>query len=247
LVLPLIVLPLKNRYSLCVSIFGRTVSSLEERVVQARALDADLIEFRLDFLKKINESELEKIKNFLNGNEILTIRSKKEGGKCEGLSENKRLELIRFLIANLQPFLLDVEIETIRKHPDLLKETEKSKTKIIASFHDLKGTRDQSFLRDMVLSAPLKSKSLFAVKIVKYARSIKDNLEILDLYSSMKKQIDSSRLVAFCAGPHGISSRILCLFLGSPYSYTSLPGEPVASGQLEIKTMRRIVGRIESA
>jgi 3-dehydroquinate dehydratase I len=233
----------QTHYKLCISTFGRNIKSLERSVSQARSLDPDLIELRLDFTKDIDAQKLANVRRFLKGNEILTIRSRKEGGRNPSLSEKERIGLIRYMIRHLQPSYVDIEIQTIRKYPALIREINESNTKLIASFHDLEGVRDLTYLRYIAFSAPLRSKSLFAVKIVKYARSIQDNLKVLGLYSSLGKEINSSRLVTFCTGRLGISSRILCLFLGSPYSYASLPGEPVASGQLDIKTMRRIVGR----
>jgi 3-dehydroquinate dehydratase type I len=238
----------KIHYPLCVSTFGETIGSLARSISQARTLGADLIELRLDFLKRIDTSDLKAISRFFKGNEILTIRSKEEGGKNLTLSENDRLELINSMITNIQPSFLDIEIETIRKCPGLMREIENSKTtKLIASFHDLEGKTNKTFLRNILLSAPIGSKSLFALKIVKHAQKTEDNLQILDFYLSMKNQIPPSKLVAFCTGRIGIASRILCLFFGSPYSYASLPGQPVAGGQLDIKTMRRIItGNFES-
>jgi len=71
---------------------------------------------------------------------------------------------------------------------------------------------------------------------------LEDNLRVLRLYDS---SIDSNlpkKLNAFCTGKLGICSRVLSLFLGAPFAYTSLPGEPLAAGQLDIDTMRKVLG-----
>src|SRR5487761_1197598 len=159
-------------------------------------------------------------------------------------SEYQRINLIRYAIAHLQPSYFDVEIVTLRRYPDLIKEINRTRTKLIASSHDLKGIKESADFRKIIFSAPLKNKSLFAVKFVSQAKSLQDNLKVLGLYSSLKQK-NAPKLVAFCSGRLGIPSRILCLFLGSPYSYTSLAGEAVAAGQLDIKTMRKIVGTRE--
>ncbi len=234
---------LEFRCKFCVSIFGKTVESLETRVRQARKYNPDLIELRLDFIRDLDPSKLGGIRKFLKGNEILTIRSRQEGGKSSTLSENERIELIRYAIAQVKPSFIDIELLTLRKCPILIPELKESKTKLVASFHDLNGTKDLVHLRKIVLSAPLKNRSLFAVKIVTRARNIQDNLKVLSLYSRPRQNY-ASKLVAFCIGPLGVPSRILSLFLGSPYGYASLPGEPVASGQLDIRTMKRIVGML---
>lgn len=235
--------PSEFRCKFCVSTFGRTVESLETRVRKARQYNPDLIELRLDFIRDLDPNKLGGIGKFLKGNEILTIRARQEGGKGSSLSENERIELIRHAIAQVKPSFIDIEILTLRKYPVLISEIRMSKTKLVASFHNLKETKDFAYLRNIVLSAPLKHRSLFAVKIVNRARNIQDNLKVLSLYSRPRQNY-ASKLVSFCIGPLGIPSRILSLFLGSPFGYASLPGEPVASGQLDIRTMKRIVGMV---
>jgi len=42
-------------------------------------------------------------------------------------------------------------------------------------------------------------------------------------------------------GDHGRMSRILCLYLGSPYTYVSL-GKPIAPGQFSLNEVKSIVG-----
>ena len=172
----------------------------------------------------------------MNGNEILTIRSREEGGRST-ISGAKRTEAISYAINCLEPSFIDIEISTLRRYPFLLRDLERSRTKLIASFHDLSGKYDVKRLRKTLLSVP-KTKSLFATKIVCLAKKTEDNLKILDLYSFNKEK---SKLVAFCTGKFGVPSRILCLRLGAPYSYVSLPNEPVAEGQLDIVTMNKIV------
>ena len=172
----------------------------------------------------------------MNGNEILTIRSREEGGHST-ISGAKRTEAISYAINCLEPSFIDIEISTLRRYPFLLRDLERSRTKLIASFHDLSGKYDVKRLRKTLLSVP-KTKSLFATKIVCLAKKTEDNLKILDLYSFNKEK---SKLVAFCTGKFGVPSRILCLRLGAPYSYVSLPNEPVAEGQLDIVTMNKIV------
>ncbi len=231
----------KSKYKICVSVLGRTIESLEAKVWQARRYNSDLIELRLDFVRNLNTIKLVALGKILKGNEVLTVRSDREGGKNPTLSELERIELISHAISKLEPTYVDVEIQTLRKHPDLIQEINSSNTKLIASYHDLKGTKNFAFLRKIILSSPLNNKSLYAVKIVRAAKTIQDNLEVLSLYSPFKKE-GASKLIAFCTGRMGIPSRVLSLFLGSPYTYASLPGEPVASGQLDIQTMRNIIG-----
>ena len=72
------------------------------------------------------------------------------------------------------------------------------------------------------------------VKIVTMAKSINDASRVLSLYSN--KDV---KLIAFSMGDYGRLSRILCLLLGSPYTYVSL-GKPIAPGQFSVDEVKSI-------
>jgi 3-dehydroquinate dehydratase-1 len=73
------------------------------------------------------------------------------------------------------------------------------------------------------------------VKIVTMANSIGDATTVLSLY---RKQ--SAGLIAFSMGDHGRISRILCMSLGSPFTYVSL-GKPIAPGQFSVDEVKSII------
>lgn len=236
--------------NLCLSLAGDTIESLLGRVSASRKLHADLIELRLDLIRRLDSSKISRIGEHLRGNEILTIRSEAEGG---GYLSNSHRELFSHqIISEIAPSFVDIEIQTLRKFPKLLKDLDNSRSKLIASFHDLKGTKTQSNLRRIIadlFSFEGINDKLFAAKVVSTAKSAEDNLKVLGLYSDLNQErkntrqsLEPSKLVAFCMGRDGIPSRILSPFLGSPITYVSLAGEPVATGQLDILTMRRILG-----
>ena len=47
-------------------------------------------------------------------------------------------------------------------------------------------------------------------------------------------------LIAFAMGDYGRMSRIICLYLGSPFTYVSL-GKPVAPGQFSLEQIKKIL------
>ena len=71
------------------------------------------------------------------------------------------------------------------------------------------------------------------VKIVTVAKSINDTTKILSLYNKSSK----IKLIAFAMGEEARFSRILCLHLGSPFTYVSL-GKAVAPGQFSLNDMK---------
>ena len=73
------------------------------------------------------------------------------------------------------------------------------------------------------------------VKIVTVAKNVSDVSRLLSLYSIKSK----SKLIAFCMGEQGKFSRILCLHLGSSFTYVSL-GKAIAPGQFSVNEIKSL-------
>jgi 3-dehydroquinate dehydratase type I len=234
---------LRSGYLFCISVSGNSPSELMEKIERARRHHSNFVELRLDHLEHIDESVIIGLGKSIKRNHILTLRSKKEGGRSR-ISEKERIDLIRYSLLPLKNGIIDVELSTLRDNPTLLDELEEKHFHwIIASFHDLIGKQSYESLKKIVLSAPFDHESLIAVKIVARARTFQDNLKALRLYSLDLSQVSKAKLIAFCTGERGIDSRILSAFSGSPLCYTCLPGEPLAEGQLDIESMRKALER----
>jgi len=134
---------------------------------------------------------------------VCTLRPTSEGGKFSG-NEKERISILK-LIAEYHPFLIDVEYKFIKK----------SKSDILVSWHDFHKTPNLSSLNKMLKQMRKFSKF---VKIVTSAKSSNDASRILSLYSRSAK----TNLIAFAMGNEGRISRILCLHLGSPFTYVQL-------------------------
>ena len=218
------------KYKTCVSIAENSPYKIKQNLKDALK-KSDYVEIRFDFLKT-NEipKTLEIIKNDLK-RVVCTLRPKSEGGKFEG-SEKERISILK-LIAEYNPFLLDVEFNTIKENKELVKYLKSTKTKLLISWHDFKKTPKFSELKNMMNQM---TKFSHNVKIVTTAKSVDDSIRTLQLYSKNGK----NNLIAFAMGDNGRISRILCLYLGSPYTYVSL-GKPVAPGQLSIDEVKKII------
>lgn len=217
-------------YKTCVSIAEKTPKKLD--LVLKKALKkSDYAELRLDFLKPIQIPDaLELVKKKMRSC-VCTLRPSSEGGKFEG-TEKERISILK-LIAEYHPFLLDVEFETISKNKNLHNYIKKTKTDVLVSWHDFKKTPDSSALKKRLRQMRKFSKY---IKIVTSAKNQNDSSNILSLYNDSK----NTNLIAFSMGDFGKTSRILCLYLGSPFTYVSL-GKPIAPGQFSIDQLKRIV------
>jgi 3-dehydroquinate dehydratase-1 len=215
-------------YKTCVTLAESSPTKLN-KLLQSLLKRSDYIEIRFDFMEpnKIPLT-LNLIKKHLNRC-ICTLRPRSEGGKFSS-SEKNRISILK-LIAEYNPYLLDVEYNTIRKNKTLQQYLKKTKTNLLISWHDFSKTPNINYLKSIRKKMAKFSKN---VKIVTTARSIKDTLCILSLY-----KFHSTNLIAFAMGDYGRMSRILCTQLGSPYTYVSL-GKPIAPGQFSLDEIKSI-------
>ncbi|WP_268541114.1 type I 3-dehydroquinate dehydratase [Candidatus Nitrosotenuis cloacae] len=215
-------------YKTCVSIAEDTPKKVLA-ALQKALKRSDYAEIRFDFLRAEDVPDtIHMAKKYL-GRCVCTLRPKSEGGRFEG-SEQNRISILK-LIAEYNPYLIDIEFSTLSKNKGLLRYVGGTKTQILVSWHDFKKTP-----RHQELVSKLKQMSRLSknVKIVTTARSIADPISVMSLY-----RIKGVNLIAFTMGEVGRISRILCMQFGSPYTYVSL-GRPVAPGQFslaEVKSM----------
>ncbi len=218
------------KYKTCVSIAETTPKKLLQ-TLRIALKKSDYVEIRFDFLKAEQIPQvLETVKKDLK-KIVCTLRPKTEGGKFAG-KEKERLSILK-LIAEYNPFLLDIEFNTMKQNKNLVKYLKTTKTKLLISEHNFKKTPSLTELKKKLNQM---SKVSSNVKIVTTAKSTEDSTRVLQLYSK-KENIN---LIAFTMGNPGRVSRILSLYLGSPYIYVSL-GKPVAPGQFSLDEVKRII------
>ena len=218
------------KYKTCVSI-AETTPKKHLQTLRLALKKSDYVEIRFDFLKAEQIPQvLETVKKDLK-KIVCTLRPKTEGGKFAG-KEKERLSILK-LIAEYNPFLLDIEFNTMKQNKNLVKYLKTTKTKLLISGHDFKKTPSLTELKKKLNQM---SKFSSNVKIVTMAKSTEDSTRVLQLYSK-KENIN---LIAFTMGNPGRVSRILSLYLGSPYIYVSL-GKPVAPGQFSLDEVKRII------
>jgi len=219
---------------ICLPIVETTGERALRAVAEANGL-ADLIEFRVDYLRDPNlEPLLARGKKPL----IVTNRRREEGGRYGG-DERERLAILREAAGRGADFI-DVELGSERS---LLKEliNHKNGSRIILSFHDFRRTPSPRELRN--LCGRMMDWGAGVVKIVPFARSFEDNLKVLSLipYAGERKQ----EIVAFCMGEKGKMSRIFAPLMGAAWTYASLRRQKAsAPGQLTARELKEIWERL---
>ena len=217
------------KYKTCVSIGEKNPKKIKNLLKKA-LLKSDFAEIRFDYLKKSDiPIVLEDVKKSLSRC-VCTLRPKSEGGLFIGKEDERKL--ILRLIAEYNPFLLDVEFNAIQKDKKLASYLRKTKCKLLISWHDFKKTPNESQLK-----AKFNKMTKFSdiVKIVTVANSVSDASRLLSLYSIKSE----NKMIAFCMGEQGKFSRILCLHLGSPFTYVSL-GKAIAPGQFSLREIKSL-------
>lgn len=209
----------------CTAIIAATGEAMARKASAAFALGTDIVEFRVDYAEESHSKVAEKIAKF-RGKAVITVRRKDEGGRFVG-TEERRLRAISEL-AGIAPLYLDVELSTANENPGWFAALPDGSRKIV-SWHDFKATPASAVLQRKRAAAAVLGD---VAKVVTTSRSERDNLRVLKLYEE-----DPESLIAFCMGERGTVSRIESLRLGSPVVYASLPGEPVAPGQLSVETV----------
>jgi len=216
-------------YKTCVSIAEKTPKKLKQTLTKALK-KSDYAEIRFDFLNpNLVPDVLQQIKKDLRKC-VCTLRPIREGGKFSG-DEKNRISIIK-LIAEYNPFLLDIEFNTLRKNKMLQRYLKSTGTDILVSWHSFKHTPNISVMQKKLSEMKKFSNN---IKMVTMAKTISDGSRILSLYNNSMNVY----LIAFSMGNFGKMSRLLCLLLGSPYTYVSL-GKPIAPGQFSLDEVKSI-------
>ena len=162
----------------------------------------DLIEFRID--GQTTDEVVKGIPEKLASSPcptIVTCRSINEGGLFDG-NEEERLEMYNAaLTCESPPRYIDVEYETLIRHPLFLDSLELAETGVILSWHDVEG-RPHDLLQRAAAMQDVPNVDI--VKMVWRARSLRDNLEVFALLQSRQQP-----LIAMCMGEYGLMSRVL--------------------------------------
>ncbi len=200
---------------------------------EALGLGADLVEVRLDALPEGELVEAPRALSALDcGRILLTYRSPEEGG-MGGPPEGPALAAVRRALEACPGSLLDVDLSGVERSPELRELALSRRDLTIASRH-----YGSAVGLELALSEYEEALRLGRyAKLVFRASSPRDNLIPLRLYRALGPE----RLISFCSGVHGTLSRAMSAVLGAPIAYASLPGRPVAEGQMPPDELRELV------
>jgi 3-dehydroquinate dehydratase/shikimate dehydrogenase len=192
---------------LCATVTGR--SAVEIRAARDAAVDADLVELRLDTMERPDPAAA------LQGRRlpaIVTCRPVREGGHFRG-SEEERRRILEEADARGAEFL---DVEWDAGFDDLIRR--RHGRGVILSRHDFSGTPANV----CAMLSEMRGAGAEIVKLATTARSLSDLLRLLDARPN-------GDAILIGMGTSGVASRILAARFGSRWTYA---GDGVAPGQL---------------
>lgn len=196
---------------------------------------ADLVELRID---RFGGRDLESLLGEKNCPVIVTNRKKDEGGFFEG-SDAERIAELEYAVS-LGADIVDIELSTGWRGIAALARRigqKGGKTKLLVSYHDLKGTPEDGVLHAKLDACAEEGADI--IKIVTYAERMEDNFRILNLIRQGKER--GYPVVAFCMGETGRVSRAAAPLFGAPFTYAALRrGAESAPGQMTVAELKRI-------
>lgn len=177
---------------------------------------SNIVELRLDLFKILPAfEEIEKITK----PKIVTVRKEAEGGAFKG-NEDDRYDI--FMKYSSIAEYVDVEFDSEDRFFDLT-------PKIIESYHNFVETPDYKTLKEIIGN---RKGDIF--KIATLGKSKRD-VEVI-----FKILLNNDNVIAFLMGEKFAFTRIVSLFMGSPFIYCHA-GKSIAAGQIEAHEANRFI------
>jgi len=214
---------------ICVSILPKNIADALEFIGKAEKEGADFIEVRMDALEETrNLSDLPKSTKIPL---IATNKLQSERGYFAGSEVERQQTLINAAKAGFA--YVDVDFFSSKRNETLSK-LKQLCAKTFVSYHKYDGILSISALEN-ILDEQINSGADIC-KIVLTARQIEDNLPILSFVSFASTK---AKLVCFCMGEQGKTSRLLSPALGAFFTFAALDNNSqTAAGQMTIKEMK---------
>ncbi len=216
---------------LIVSVMPRSLE--EAQALDAtRYLDADIIEWRADYLPKeaILQVAPAIFEKFAGRELVFTLRTRSEGGEID-LSPEEYIHLIKGVAQLYQPDYIDFEYYSYK---DVFEEM-LDFPNLVLSYHNFQETPENM----MEILSELTSLNPKLVKVAVMAHTEQDVLDLMNYTRGFKTLNPEQEYVTISMGKVGKVSRITADVTGSSWSFASLD-EASAPGQISLANMKKI-------
>ena len=216
---------------LIVSVMPRSIEEAQAIDV-LRYQDADIIEWRADFLPKeaILQVAPAIFEKFAGRELVFTLRTRAEGGQIE-LSSEEYVQMIKEVVQLYQPDYIDFEYFNYKDVFDQMLDF----PNLVLSYHNFQETPENL----MEILSELTSLNPKIVKIAVMANTEQDVLDLMNFTRGFKTLNPEQEYVTISMGKVGKVSRITSDVTGSSWSFASLD-EASAPGQISLSSMTKI-------
>ncbi|HFU0824407.1 TPA: type I 3-dehydroquinate dehydratase [Streptococcus pneumoniae] len=216
---------------LIVSVMPRSLE--EAQALDAtRYLDADIIEWRADYLPKeaILQVAPAIFEKFAGRELVFTLRTRSEGGEID-LSPEEYIHLIKEVAQFYKPDYIDFEYYSYK---DVFEEM-LDFPNLVLSYHNFQETPENmmEILSELTILNPK------LVKVAVMAHTEQDVLDLMNYTRGFKTLNPEQEYVTISMGKVGKVSRITADVTGSSWSFASLD-EVSAPGQISLASMKKI-------
>jgi 3-dehydroquinate dehydratase type I len=225
---------------ICVPLINETIEGMFNTGVRCKTMGADLLEFRLDFLKEpINDSlltELLHLSKQIGLPGIITNRPNWEGGKFDG-AEESRLSIMQKCISMGFDYVdLELNINN-EKLVQLITKARDNQVKTIVSYHNFQNTPEQAEILEKLKQCSTAGGE--PAKVAVNCKNYRDGLNVLKAGAAANKLNLSFSVMGM--GEFGSVTRILSPAIGCKIVYAS-SGEDskVVDGQVELGTLKEL-------
>ncbi len=208
---------------ICLVLNGPTLDDCHRQLEESRPW-IDLAELRADKISSKQWPELNRFSRDAGIPLILTLRQRSDGGDWDG----PPAERVEFFENALTGAWRWADIEDKQRIPRWEQRWISSGRELIVSFHEFEGLGEHWLERILAAEGP--------GVVVKAALMPRSSAEYDDFLEGVLG-LPSGRRVLLAMGGFGFSSRILAARLGSLWTYASPPGQVVAPGQTDPKTL----------
>ena len=232
----------EGRPKILVPLVGATETEILEAAAQAKELDCDVIEWRIDFYEFVEEAKKVaalslKVKEAAQKPVLVTFRTAKEGGVHE-IPDALYFEIYRTVLTQGKADLIDLELfmdqAEVQKTIELAHE---KGTKVIMCNHDFNTTPT----KDELVSRLTMMEERHA-DICKIAVMPQSNQDVLTLLQATAERYASAQtpLITMSMGPLGMVSRVSGEVFGSSATFGAA-AKASAPGQVPVSELRTIL------
>lgn len=216
---------------LVVSVMPKSLEEVQG-IDAMRYIDADIIEWRADFLPKeaILQVAPAIFEKFAGRELLFTLRTRAEGGEID-LDSAEYVQIIKDVAQLYQPEYIDFEYFS---HKDVFEEM-LDFPNLVLSYHNFQETPDNM----MEILSELTSLTPKVVKVSVMAHTEQDVLDLMNFTRGFKTLNPEQEYVTISMGKVGKVSRITSDVTGSSWSFASLD-EASAPGQISLANMKKI-------